>query len=87
VEVQVHRADHELVMQVRDNGNGSLPDDTAPDTPRNTPVSPDEAGGIGLGNTRARLMQLYGPAASLDLRREQGMTVAEVRIPLPAGVA
>jgi sensor histidine kinase YesM len=40
--------------------------------------------GIGLSNTRARLEQLYGPLASLDLSNHpQGGTVATLLIPQP----
>lgn len=50
----------------------------------------DEVGaghGIGLANTRARLTQLYGPGASLELQRVEDRTVAEVRIPLATEVS
>jgi hypothetical protein len=49
--------------------------------------------GVGLGNTRSRLKELYGEAASLTLRpRHTGGLSAELRIPWraahpPAGAA
>jgi LytS/YehU family sensor histidine kinase len=52
-------------------------------------VSDDGGGGasagperIGLGNTRARLQALYGPAARIDLERESGRGV-RVAIEMP----
>lgn len=60
-----------LVLRVRDNGPG--------DAGR----AESEGGGVGLRNTRARLEQLYGPAGQFSLSRNaEGMTVAEVRIPV-----
>jgi hypothetical protein len=86
VEVRVSRTENDLVMQIRDNGSGDTAGGPLPRAEDDKARTADEGGGIGLGNARARLMQLYGPAASLDLRREHAMTVAEVRMPLPAGV-
>lgn len=40
--------------------------------------------GTGLGNTRARLERLYGPAARLDVRSSGADTVADVMLP-PTG--
>ena len=40
--------------------------------------------GTGLGNTRARLERLYGPAARLDVRTNGADTVADVTLP-PTG--
>lgn len=44
-----------------------------------------ESTGLGLANARARLLQLFGPAATLTLSQAAGgLVVAEARIPLPA---
>jgi two-component sensor histidine kinase len=56
-----------LHLRVSDNGAG-LPDGKLPRE------------GIGLGNTRARLTELYGRAGTLQIRNESGVTV-EVAIP------
>ena len=62
-----------LVLRVRDNGPAW---DRAPD---------ENAGGVGVRNTVARLRQLYGGAARFTLAEaEGGGTVAEVRLPLRA---
>lgn len=61
-----------LILQVRDNGQPA------------EPIGMHE--GVGLGNTRSRLVRLYGPNATLALRREQNETVAEVRIPIEGRV-
>ncbi len=97
VEVEVLRDGRDLVLQVRDNGSGEGVGEEAERVervgPLRRPVRMASADafdgeavgahhGIGLANTRARLSQLYGPGASLVLRRVQDRTVAEVRIPL-----
>jgi two-component system, LytTR family, sensor kinase len=71
IEVSARRVDGLLMIQVRDNGFG-LRD----------PRAECRTGGVGLENTRARLEQLYGAAASLTLRAgdEQGV-VATVILP------
>jgi signal transduction histidine kinase len=64
------RADAEsLVLAVRDNGVG--------------PTPTDQGNGVGLANTRRRLVELYGDRASLKLiGTAQVGTTVEVRIPL-----
>lgn len=48
------------------------------------PVAPGQ--GLGLGNTRARLARLYGPAATVDIgERPGGGTVVTLRLPFHAG--
>jgi hypothetical protein len=42
--------------------------------------------GIGLGNTRRRIERLYGPCASLDIRRRPDGGGAEVTIIIPSGM-
>jgi signal transduction histidine kinase len=62
-----------LLLTVRDNGPG--PDGTG-----------RQSGGVGLANTRARLAQLYGDAASLTLRAaDGGGAVAEIALPFREG--
>jgi two-component system LytT family sensor kinase len=65
-------ADHEggrVVLRVRDNGPGPGGGEAARE-------------GVGLGNTRARLEQLYGADGRLALRAaESGGTLAEVSLP------
>jgi LytS/YehU family sensor histidine kinase len=44
-------------------------------------------GGVGLANTQARLQQLYGAEASLELRSRADAAGVEVRIELPVRAA
>jgi LytS/YehU family sensor histidine kinase len=64
--ITARRSDEELVLTVEDNGAGFHG------------KTPSE--GIGLVNTRARLGELYGDAARLEMRNGDGV---EVRITLP----
>jgi two-component system LytT family sensor kinase len=67
VEIGARRSGDRLVITVRDNGPG---------------VAPSTQTGVGLGNTRARLEQLYGDAASFSLRAgEGGGAIAEIVLP------
>lgn len=67
VSIAVRREEEQLVLSVHDNGPG---------------LGADDAGGVGTGNTRARLEQLYGNAASLTLRdAAEGGVIAEIRLP------
>jgi signal transduction histidine kinase len=69
IEIVAHRAGSSLVIEVLDDGPG-LPADQTPDE------------GIGIGHTRARLAQLYGSEASLELEpRAGGGTTARIRLP------
>ena len=73
IDVEARRGERELELVVRDDGVGLSPDCDAPTNGRK---------GVGLANTRARLSELYGPIARLELfRGETGGTVARVRIP------
>jgi two-component system, LytTR family, sensor kinase len=65
------RANGSLCLFVRDSGPG----------PNAAAARP---GGVGLANTRARLQQLYGSAARLDLKNDHGTVVS---IELPFAVA
>ena len=65
-----------LELWVRDDGVGLQPD-----------FDIDRHAGTGLRNTRSRLEQLYGGAATLDLRRLDPGTIVEVTLPLPVAFA
>jgi two-component system LytT family sensor kinase len=67
VQLDAHRDGESLVIKVRDNGPGV----TA------------EREGVGVGNTRARLAQLYGDRGAMRLKNaEGGGAIAEVVVPL-----
>jgi len=67
VEIAARRRGDDLVITVINNGPG---------------VEPATATGIGLGNTRARLTELYGGAASFTLTsRSEGGATAEMILP------
>ena len=68
VEIAAHRSGDDLVLMVRDNGPG-LADD------------PNQSG-VGLRNTRERLEQLYGGAASLSMQSADGSgVIAQITLP------
>ena len=59
-----------MELRVQDDGPGL--------SPKHVPVNQ----GIGLANTRARLQQLYGPDARLEVRNgESGGVIATMTIP------
>jgi two-component system, LytTR family, sensor kinase len=77
VTVRTDRRDSELLLTVEDDGPGFAPQaaDSAPP-------------GVGLANTRARLEQLYGAAATLETgNRPSGGAYVGVRLPLRTTVA
>ena len=57
-----------LVLEVEDDGRGLPPGGVRE--------------GLGLGNTRARLQELYGASARLELATTQSATLARVELPL-----
>jgi len=67
VEIASELRGSQLVLLVHDNGPG---------------LDPNAPAGVGLENTRARLAQLYGSAASLALTSpHEGGTTAEITLP------
>ena len=77
IEIAAREAAEVLTVTVRDNGPGFAPSDAS-----------GRHEGVGLANTRARLRQLYGPGAVLELTNHaQGGTLVTLRIPQvgPAG--
>jgi two-component system LytT family sensor kinase len=70
IEIEARRDGDDLILVVRDNG------------PRFEGSALRAEHGVGLRNTRARLVQLYGSEQSLELSPvEGGGVVAQVRIP------
>jgi two-component system, LytTR family, sensor kinase len=67
IEIAARRDGDRLVLTVRDNGPG---------------LDVQNATGVGLANTRARLEQLYGDRASLELKdAEGGGVLAQITLP------
>ena len=82
IELRARRVGDDVVITVRDNGPGV--DLTAAPRERTEPMA--GSGGVGLGNTRARLQQLYGSAQRLSLvRAPEGGTIAEIVVPYHTG--
>ena len=82
IELRARRSGDEVIITVRDNGPGFDPNSPPPE--RTEPSA--SGGGVGLGNTRARLQQLYGTAQRLSLlRAAEGGTVAEIVLPYHTG--
>jgi LytS/YehU family sensor histidine kinase len=73
IEVAARRGDGRLELLVRDDGIGLT------EVPPRTRY---RSGGVGLSNTRARLTELYGGAASLELFQDTaGGAIARLSIP------
>ncbi|HWA14922.1 MAG TPA: histidine kinase, partial [Gemmatimonadales bacterium] len=71
--VRASRNGDRLVLEVADNGPGLI------DPP---PAGTGNGRGIGLTNTRARLVQLYGPRQAITLaNRPEGGVIVRVEIP------
>jgi len=69
IEIRARRDGEQLVVGVHDRGPGLDADATG-------------LGGVGLTNTRERLLALYGDAASVTMRTEpEGGAAAEIRLP------
>ncbi|HVS38146.1 MAG TPA: histidine kinase [Gemmataceae bacterium] len=67
VEVRAWRDEDRLLLEVRDNGPG---------------ITCEPDGGVGLSNTRARLLHLYGTQQRLDLSNDPcGGCVARITLP------
>ncbi len=67
IEIAARRDGAQLLLTVRDNGPG---------------LDQQNASGVGLANTRARLDQLYGGRASVELRdAEGGGVLAQITLP------
>jgi signal transduction histidine kinase len=70
IQIRITGNNGRLRLIVEDTGNGG---------------SADAHEGVGLGNTRLRLWELYGPESKLELhKRESGGTIATVEIPASA---
>lgn len=68
IEIIANESNGEIVLSVRDNGSGYH-------------TFGEE--GVGLGNTRERLVTLYGSSGHLDLKTvEEGGSIATVRFPI-----
>ncbi|HVG04320.1 MAG TPA: histidine kinase [Burkholderiaceae bacterium] len=68
IDIRAHRAGDELIVEVDDNGAG---------------FSSSSGSGVGLANTRSRLVALYGARASLKLASASPSGVrASIRLPL-----
>ena len=72
--VDARVADGRLVVSVSDNGPGFSASDL--------PAAPRASGGYGLLNVRGRLEGYFGSSAALSVRRQDGMTVVSVSLPL-----
>jgi two-component system LytT family sensor kinase len=69
IEIEAQRQESELVLRVRDDGPG-------------IDTSGERREGVGLANTRQRLLTLYGASAGLELSAAPGGgTIATVRLP------
>jgi two-component sensor histidine kinase len=71
IHIVAHLQNRQVLMEVRDNGKD--PEKIA---------GHNDAAGLGLKNTRARLSELYGEDYNFNLRRgESGWTIAQIIIP------
>jgi two-component system, LytTR family, sensor kinase len=72
IRISASKMSGNLQLRVQDDGPGLLPSDSS-----------DEDRGIGLANTRARLQQLYGQDASLEIgNADRGGVFVTMNIPL-----
>jgi LytS/YehU family sensor histidine kinase len=71
IHIVAHLQNRQVLMEIRDNGKD--PEKIA---------GHNDAAGLGLKNTRARLSELYGEDYNFNLRRgESGWTIAQIIIP------
>jgi LytS/YehU family sensor histidine kinase len=77
IRISAFRTGQSLIIRVADDGPGLGTADLA--------AQLTEGRGIGLANTRARLYQLYGDAASLNVENGERGVVATMTIPYRAG--
>jgi len=90
IQLRARRSGDDVVITVRDNGPGldsaSRTETLARESRDGSSGMSGGTGGVGLGNTRARLEQLYGAEQRLSLRRAaEGGTVAEIVLPYHTG--
>jgi LytS/YehU family sensor histidine kinase len=70
IRINTSKVDGKLELRVQDDGPGLSPRDPSHDQ------------GIGLANTRARLQQLYGQAAQLEIKNcDRGGVIATMSLP------
>ncbi len=67
VHIAAHRAESSLMIEVTDDGSG---------------LAPNFKEGLGLSNTRSRLLQLYGDKQSFNIQSKEGQGVT-IRVTLP----
>jgi two-component system LytT family sensor kinase len=73
LQIAARRVDNRLFLQVRDDGKNA----------HQISVQNDAAG-LGLKNTRARLAEIYGDAGKFSLARENEWTIAQIEISFSA---
>ena len=73
IDIYASRADRHITLEVRDTGPG-------PSSPLT--IGPPAGESFGLRSVRDRLQGHFGTSASLDLRRDNHVTVARIEMPL-----
>jgi two-component system, LytTR family, sensor kinase len=73
IKISAHRIEHELILQVEDNGNRSG---------RKSDYFAPKKNGVGLKNTEARLRQIYGDDFSFEFDgKGENTTLVRIKIP------